>query len=150
MQVAIHNCPLSMYLLPMYTKLPDSHCSAPSQPALKSRTIASFEVYHMTAHLLPPVGSLGFCDFSICPIMSSNALVTFSLYRALASVHAQAHFSASCLPSSGVTWRCSGRRSLLLPTITTGTHSVPYVQVSKGVQRSGPALMLPDDLESFL
>lgn len=34
---------------------------------------------HMTAHLLPPAGSAGFWLFSISPIMSSKAFVTFSL-----------------------------------------------------------------------
>lgn len=34
---------------------------------------------HMTVHLPPAGGSLGFCAFSICPMSSSKALSTFSL-----------------------------------------------------------------------
>ena len=89
---------------------------------------------HITAHLLPPVGSLGFCDFSISAIMRSKALDTFSLYRALASVHTQRNSSAIFFPSSAVTCRCSGRKSLLLPTMTRGTQSAPYMNKGeKGV-----------------
>jgi hypothetical protein len=33
--------------------------------------------------------------------------------------------SANWRPSSRDTWRCSGLRSLLLPTITRGTSSAP-------------------------
>jgi hypothetical protein len=84
---------------------------------------------YIRTHLESPDGSLGFSPFSICSIMSSNDLVTFSLYRALASVKAHLNFSASSLPFSTVTWRCSGRRSLLLPTMVIGTHSVPYEAV---------------------
>ena len=79
----------------------------------------------MTTHFVPPVGSPGFCDFSTSAIMSSKAFETFSLYRALASVHAHLNSSARALPFSGWTCRCSGLRSLLLPTMTMGTHSVP-------------------------
>jgi hypothetical protein len=52
--------------------------------------------------------------------------VTFSLKRALASVQAHLNSSARARPDSLVTWRCSGRRSDLLPTMTRGTVSVPY------------------------
>jgi len=87
--------------------------------------------HHIISQVFPPpVGSLGFWAFSICPIMSSNALVTFSLNRALASVLAHLNSSASFLPSSTVTWRCSGRKSLLLPTMTMGTHSEPYITLA--------------------
>lgn len=83
-------------------------------------------ILHIKTHLLPPTSSPGFCVFSICPINSSNALATFSSYLALASVHAHLNFSQSAFPSSGVTCRCSGRRSDLLPTMQMGTESVPY------------------------
>lgn len=79
----------------------------------------------MRWQLLFSGASPGFCDFSIWPMSISNALPTFSLYRALASVHPHWIFSESFCPSSAVTWRCSGRRSLLLPTMTIGTDSVP-------------------------
>lgn len=83
---------------------------------------------YMTRQLLFSGASPGFCDFSICAIKSSNARPTFSLYRALASVHPHWIVSDSFLPSSGLTCRCSGRRSLLLPTMTMGTDSVPCAQ----------------------
>lgn len=84
---------------------------------------------YMRAHLFPPAGSPGFCPRSISPIMSSNAFATFSLYRALASVHAHLNSSPSARPSSLLTWRCSGRKSALFPTMTMGTESVPYLKL---------------------
>ena len=89
-----------------------------------------FPFPHIRIHLESPEGSLGFSPFSICSTISSNALVTFSLYRALASVKTHLNFSANSLPCSAVTWRCSGRRSLLLPTIVIGTQSVPCEIIS--------------------
>lgn len=83
------------------------------------------KVVYITMHLFPPVGSPGFWDFSTSAIINSNAFDTFSLYRALASVQAHLNSSANALPSSGCTCLCSGLRSLLFPTITSGTHSVP-------------------------
>ena len=80
---------------------------------------------HMMRQLLFSGASPGFCDFSIWAISSSKARPTFSLYRALASVHPHWSFSDSFLPSSALTCRCSGRKSLLLPTMTIGTDSVP-------------------------
>ena len=79
----------------------------------------------MIEHLPPSAGALGFCDFSISSMSSSKALATWTSYRALASVQAQPNLSASFLPSSVLTWRCSGRRSLLLPTMQMGTFSLP-------------------------
>ena len=80
---------------------------------------------HISSHLPLSVGVLGFWDFSTSSMSSSNALETFSSYRALASVQAQPTLSASFLPSSELTCRCSGRRSLLLPVMQMGTLSVP-------------------------
>lgn len=84
---------------------------------------------YMTRQLLFSGASPGFCDFSICPTRSSKARPTFSLYRALASVHPHWSLSDSFFPSSGLTCRCSGRRSLLLPTMTMGTDSVPCARL---------------------
>ena len=50
---------------------------------------------HITAHLEPPVGSLGFCAFSICPITCSNDLATLMSLRALASTKAHLSLSAN-------------------------------------------------------
>ena len=89
----------------------------------KHATSVNKPLLYMTMHLLPPVGSLGFWLRSTSPMTSSKLLITFSLYRAEASVHAHLNSSARAFPSSGVTWRCSGRRSDLLPTTTRGTQS---------------------------
>ena len=80
---------------------------------------------HIRTHFPPPVGWLGFWDFSISPIICSKALATLVFNRALASVKLQLNSSASFFPSSTGTCRCSGLRSLLLPTITSGTQSAP-------------------------
>lgn len=79
----------------------------------------------MTLHLLAPVGSPGFCDFSISAIICSNAFPTLLFNRALASVKLQLNSSANFLPSSAWTWRWSAFRSLLFPTMTNGTQSAP-------------------------
>lgn len=55
---------------------------------------------HITEHLPPPVGSLGFCDFSISAIMVSKARETLVFNLALASVKPQWNSSASFAPSS--------------------------------------------------
>ena len=83
---------------------------------------------YITPQLLFCGASPGFCDFSICAIMSSNALATLLSYAALASVHPHLNFSDNLRPSSRLTCRCSGRKSLLFPTITIGTDSVPCTQ----------------------
>ncbi len=90
------------------------------------RVRTSAEEPHIIAHFPPSWGSLGFCDLSTWASSCSKALVTFWLWRALASVKEQLNLSASFLPSSALTCRCSGRRSLLLPTMTSGIHSTPY------------------------
>lgn len=108
----------------------------------KLRMLMAEWLYYMTEHDFPSWASAGFWDFSICPIRSSKALETFSLYLALASVHPHWYFSDSLLPSSAVTWRCSGRRSLLFPTITIGTVSVPCSIVSTEQGKRGPHLPL--------
>lgn len=87
------------------------------------------DTLYMMLHLLPPVGSPGFCDFSISAIICSNAFPTFSFNRALASVKLQLNSSANFLPSSAWTWRWSAFRSLLFPTMTNGTQSAPCQQV---------------------
>ena len=87
------------------------------------------DTIYITLHLLPPVGSPGFCDLSISAIICSNALPTFSSNRALASVKLQLNSSANLMPSSAWTWRWSAFRSLLFPTMTNGTQSAPYQQV---------------------
>ena len=89
------------------------------------------DTVYMTLHLLPPVGSPGFCDFSISAIICSNAFPTLLFNRALASVKLQLNSSASFLPSSAWTWRWSALRSLLFPTMTKGTQSAPYGQVRR-------------------
>ena len=63
------------------------------------------DTVYMTLHLLPPVGSPGFCDFSISAINCSNAFPTLLFSRALASVKLQLNSSAKFLPSSAWTWR---------------------------------------------
>jgi len=83
-------------------------------------------VGHIRVHLPPPVGWLGFWDFSISAIISSKAFVTLVFSRALASVKPQLNSSASFRPSSTGTCLCSGLRSLLLPTMTSGTQSAPW------------------------
>ena len=88
------------------------------------------DIVYMTLHLLPPVGSPGFCDFSISAIICSNAFPTLIFNRALASVKLQLNSSANLLPSSAWTWRWSAFRSLLFPTMTKGTQSAPCQQVS--------------------
>ena len=80
---------------------------------------------YMTLHLLPPVGSPGFCDFSISAIICSKAFPTLLFNRALASMKLQLNSSANFLPSSAWTWRWSAFRSLLFPTMTNGTQSAP-------------------------
>lgn len=80
---------------------------------------------HMTQHLFPPVGSLGFWAFSISAIMFSKALETLVFRRALASVKPHLKSSAIWRPSSAETCLCSGLRSLLFPTIISGTQSAP-------------------------
>ena len=80
---------------------------------------------YMSLHFEPPDVSLAFCGFSISAIISSKALETFELSRALASVKLQRNSSASLAPSGAGTCLCSGFRSLLLPTITSGTQSAP-------------------------
>ena len=117
---------------------------APS-PALSSTPHVSYptltlihhkaDTVYMTLHLLPPVGSPGFCDFSISAIICSNAFPTLLFNRALASVKLQLNSSANFLPSSAWTWRWSAFRSLLFPTMTKGTQSAPYRQVRQ-MQRS--------------
>lgn len=87
-------------------------------------------------HLLgPPVGWLGFCDFSISPTRISKALTTLVSLRAEASIHAHLNSSAIFLPSSLVTWCMSGWRSLLFPTSVNGTQSAPYNKVSRNSKR---------------
>jgi hypothetical protein len=60
--------------------------------------------------------------------MSSKALATLVSYAALASVHPQSSRSDNLRPSSKLTCLWSGLRSLLLPTMTMGTDSVPCGQ----------------------
>jgi hypothetical protein len=110
------------------TRLPHcAHWGSPLSQVLRDcARVVSVKSLYMTRHLLPPAGSLGFWLLSISWIIRSNALSTFSLYRALVSVQAHLNSAASALPSSGVTWRCSGRRSDLLPTMTMGTQSMAY------------------------
>lgn len=55
--------------LALHNRAPDA---TPTRPATLSNG-------YITTHLFPPVGSLGFCDFSISAIIISNALDTFSL-----------------------------------------------------------------------
>ena len=81
---------------------------------------------HIRTHFIPPVGRLGSFDFSISVIICSKALATLVFNRALASVKPQLNSSASFLPSSTGTCRCSDLRSLLLPTMTSGTQSAPF------------------------
>lgn len=85
----------------------------------------------MSTQLLFWGASPGACAFSISAIISSNALATLVSYAALASVQPHCSLSPSLRPSSTLTWRCSGRRSLLLPTMTMGTDSVPWRQSGK-------------------
>ena len=92
---------------------------------LNELSLSPGSLLYITEHLLPSGGWFGFWDFSTSPMIRSNALATLSLSRALASVQAQLNSSASFFPSSGVIWRSSGLRSLLLPTMTSGTHSEP-------------------------
>ena len=108
------------------------------------------DTVYMTLHLLPPVGSPGFCDFSISAINCSNAFPTLLFSRALASVKLQLNSSANRLPSSAWTWRWSAFRSLLFPTMTNGTQSAPCEQVNY-VCKSGDGFelgleCLPSDL----
>lgn len=95
------------------------------------------DTVYMTLHLLPPVGSPGFCDFSISAIICSNAFPTFLFNRALASVKLQLNSSANFLPSSAWTWRWSAFRSLLFPTMTKGTQSAPCQQVRQMYESGG-------------
>ena len=95
------------------------------------------DTVYMTLHLLPPVGSLGFCDFSISAIICSNAFPTLLFNRALASVKLQLNSSANFLPSSAWTLRWSALRSLLFPTMTRGTQSAPYGQVRQMQKSDG-------------
>lgn len=92
---------------------------------------------YITLHLLPPVGSPGFCDFSISATICSNAFPTLVFNRALASVKLQLNSSANFLPSSAWTWRWSAFRSLLFPTMTNGTQSAPYEQVRQICESGG-------------
>lgn len=108
---------------------------------------------YIKAHLFPPVGWDGFWDFSICPIIKSNALETLKSRKALASVKAQWMSSANCRPSSRETWRCSGFKSLLLPTITKGTSSAPCCRHRVWIRHAtwrffGGIVHLQDDLRS--
>jgi len=80
---------------------------------------------YITLHDFPPGGASGLLDFSISPIIRSNAFVTCSLYRALASVHEHLNSSPKSRPCSAVTCLCSGRKSDLLPTMMIGTQSAP-------------------------
>ena len=79
----------------------------------------------MMMHLPPFVACEGFWAFSTSAIINSNALATFSLCLAEASVQAQFHCWVRDFPSSAVTclWMC---RSDLFPTTTMGTQSAPY------------------------
>lgn len=95
------------------------------------------DTVYITLHLLPPVGSPGFCDFSISAIICSNAFPTLVFNRALASVKLQLNSSANFLPSSACTWRWSAFRSLLFPTMTNGTQSAPCQQVRQMCGSSG-------------
>lgn len=95
------------------------------------------DTVYITLHLLPPVGSPGVCDFSISAIICSNAFPTLVFNRALASVKLQLNSSANFLPSSACTWRWSAFRSLLFPTITSGTQSAPCQQVRPVCGSSG-------------
>ena len=115
---------------------PPSH---PPPQILDGRPTSEERNNYIIEQVRPPVGSLGFCAFSTSAIMSSNALVTFSLYRALASVQAHRNSVPSCFPSSIDTCRCSGRRSLLFPTMTRGTHSAPYDDRSASQRLGGMA-----------
>lgn len=92
-------------------------------------SITRADTVYMMLHLPPPVGSPGFCNFSISAIICSNAFPTLWFNRALASVKLQLNSSANFLPSSAWTWRWSAFRSLLFPTITRGTQSAPCQQV---------------------
>lgn len=105
---------------------PSWHSYAEAVPLSRPRRTRVYESVYMTMHLLPPAGSPGFWLFSTSAIIKSKAFWTFSLYRALASVQAHLNSAARAFPSSGVTWRCVGLRSHLFPTMTRGTHSVPY------------------------
>ena len=92
---------------------------------MQEKLSRSARVGYIVIHLLPPVGSLGFWDFSTSVIICSNALVTLVLSRALASVKAHLNSSARSRPSLMGTCLRSALRSLLLPTMTMGTQSAP-------------------------
>lgn len=80
---------------------------------------------YIRMHLPLPAGAVGFCMRSISSMSSSKAFATLTSNLALASVQGQPSSAAMRIPSSFCTWRCSGRRSVLLPIITIGTFSEP-------------------------
>lgn len=107
-----------------FSKPPGGKCSAVQCSAVHIQR-RSVQPPYMTKQFPLSAAWSGLWLFSISPIISSKERATFSSARALASVQAQENSWPSAFPSSGVTWRCEGARSDLLPMMTSGTDSEP-------------------------
>lgn len=115
--------------LPTTTPLNLFNGTAPHQPHTLSSLHNTTHTY-ISTHPFPPApaGALtptsGLTLRSTSPIMTSNASPTFWLCRAEVSVKPHLKDSARARPWAVVTWRCSGRRSDLLPMIVKGISCV--------------------------